>query len=120
MYSNNPKHFAPPYSQERAVGLVLAVGNVGQQMDIEVKGGSKRKSTFLSRDGGLTWAEVSKVPLIYEIGDHGALIVAAPNTISTKQIRYSWNEGKTWEKLTVSDTPIFVDNIIIEPKSSSQ
>ena len=89
-------------------------------MDIEVKGGSKRKSTFLSRDGGLTWAEVSKIPLIYEIGDHGALIVAAPNTISTKQIRYSWNEGKTWEKLTVSDTPIFVDNIIIEPKSSSQ
>ena len=29
MYSNNPKHFAPPYSQERAVGIVLAVGNIG-------------------------------------------------------------------------------------------
>jgi hypothetical protein len=46
--------------------------------------------------------------------------VAAPNTQSTTQIRYSWNEGKTWTKLKVSNDPIFIDNIIIEPKSTSQ
>ena len=35
-------------------------------------------------------------------------------------MRYSWNEGKTWTKLKVSDSPIFIDNIIIEPKSTAQ
>jgi hypothetical protein len=79
-----------------------------------------RKGTFLSRDGGVEWTEVAKIPLIYELGDHGGLIVAAPNTESTKQIRYSWDEGKTWTKLQISDVPIFVDNIIIEPTSTAQ
>lgn len=35
-------------------------------------------------------------------------------------MRYSWNEGKTWTKLKISDSPIFIDNVIIEPKSTSQ
>jgi hypothetical protein len=35
-------------------------------------------------------------------------------------VRYSWNEGKTWTKLKISDSPIFIDNVIIEPKSTSQ
>ena len=35
-------------------------------------------------------------------------------------MRYSWNEGKTWTKLKISDSLIFIDNIIIEPKSTSQ
>jgi DNA polymerase III alpha subunit (gram-positive type) len=36
-----------------------------------------------SRDGGLIWTEVAKIPLIYEFGDHGGLLVAAPNLKST-------------------------------------
>lgn len=117
MYSNNEQMYAPPYSQESAVGVVMAVGNMGQRLELE-KGA--RKGTFLSRDGGVSWSEIAKLPLIYEFGDHGGLLVAAPNIQSTKQVRYSWNEGKTWTKLTVSDAPIFIDNIIIEPKSTSQ
>jgi len=117
MYSNNDLMYAPPYSQESAVGIVMAVGSVGDKLDFDR---GARKGTFLSRDGGLTWTEIAKIPLIYEFGDHGGLLVAAPNLEATTQIRYSWNEGKTWMKLTVSDKPIFVDNIIIEPKSTAQ
>lgn len=117
MYSNNEAMYAPPYSQESAIGIVMAVGNIGDKLDFDR---GARKGTFLSRDGGLTWIEIAKVPLIYEFGDHGGLLVAAPNVESTTQIRYSWNEGKTWQKLTVSEQPIFVDNIIIEPKSTAQ
>lgn len=62
---------------------------------------------------------ISQVPLIYEFGDHGGLLVAAPNTIATKQVKYSWNEGKTWSHIDVSDEPIYIDNIIIESKSTS-
>lgn len=77
MYSHNPNHYAPPYSQESAIGIVMAVGNTGERLEVER---GARKGTFLSRDGGLTWSEIAKIPLIYEFGDHGALLVAAPNT----------------------------------------
>jgi hypothetical protein len=80
MYSNNEQMYAPPYSQESAVGIVMAVGSVGEKLDFD-KGA--RKGTFLSRDGGLTWSEIAKIPLIYEFGDHGGLLVAAPNVQST-------------------------------------
>ena len=36
-------------------------------------------NTYLSRDGGLTWFEIFKGSSIYEIGDHGGLIVLADN-----------------------------------------
>lgn len=117
MFADNYVNYAPPYSQESAIGIVMAVGNIGKNLDRSLQA---RKGTFLSRDGGFTWSEIAKIPLIYEMGDHGALLVAAPNHESTKQIRYSWDEGKTWQKLQVSDVPIFVDNIIIEPKSTAQ
>lgn len=72
--------YAPPYSQESAIGVVMANGNVGERLEFDR--GSK-KGTFLSRDGGLTWSEIAKIPLIYEFGDHGGLLVAAPNIQST-------------------------------------
>lgn len=105
MYSHKTDSFAPPYSSEQAIGVVLATGNLGPNVDFDPNG---RKSTFLSRDGGLNWQEIAKTPLIYDLGDQGGLIVAAPNTLSTKEVRYSWDEGKTWTKLRVSDSPIFI------------
>ena len=77
-------------------------------------------NTYLSRDGGLNWSEVKKGSYIYEIGDHGGLIVMADNTKQTTDIIYSFNEGKTWHSMTISDTPFDITNIIIEPLSISQ
>ena len=74
----------------------------------------------MSRDGGLNWFEIRKGPHIYEIGDHGALIVMAPMTTSTSSVIFSWDEGKTWKELTISKDPLEVSNIIIEPNSVSQ
>jgi hypothetical protein len=79
-----------------------------------------RMNTYLSRDGGLNWVEVMKGSHIYELGDHGGLIVMAPNTEKTTEVVYSYDEGKTWHTMTISDTPIDVTNIIIEPESISQ
>jgi Sortilin, neurotensin receptor 3, len=77
-------------------------------------------STYLSRDGGLNWAEIRKGPFIYEIGDHGALIVMAKHGVPTNEVLYSYNEGKTWNELQISDSNIMISNIIIEPLSISQ
>lgn len=57
---------------------------------------------------------------IYEIGDHGAIIVIAQKNTPTTHIEFSWDEGESWDSLQISDRPIFVDNIIIEPNSISQ
>ena len=57
---------------------------------------------------------------IYELGDHGGLIVMAANTKQTSEILYSYNEGKTWHSMTISDSLMDITNIIIEPLSVSQ
>jgi len=62
---------------------------------------------------------VRKGSNIYEIGDHGALIVMADDQTETDSILFTWNEGMTWEKLKVSEEPIEVDNIVIEPTATS-
>lgn len=50
----------------------------------------------MSRDGGMNWFEIRKGSHIYELGDHGGLIVMAENTKPTADIYYSFNEGSTW------------------------
>ena len=56
---------------------------------------------------------------IYEIGDHGGLIVMASDQEATNTIYYSWDEGLSWEEFKFSENPIEVTNIIIEPSNTS-
>lgn len=95
---------------------MLAVGNLGKELH---QSHSSTFNTYMSRDGGLNWFEVRKGPHIYEIGDYGGLILLAPMETATREILFSWDEGKSWQKFKISDTPIQVSNIIIEPDSVS-
>ena len=106
---------APAYSVESAVGIVLGTGNVGPFLS-HVK---DEVNTYLSRDGGLSWKEIRKGSYIYEIGDHGGLIVMADDSRRTRKILYTWNEGQEWEQVRISEQFIEVQNIIIEPSSTS-
>lgn len=49
-------HFVPFYSYDKAVGIIMAAGNVGQRLSYK----PVESNTYLSRDGGLTWSEVRK------------------------------------------------------------
>ena len=64
---------APVYSSENAVGLVLGTGNIGKRLTDN----NAKKSLYMSRDGGLNWRHIREGSHIYEIGDHGALVVIA-------------------------------------------
>ncbi len=64
---------APVYSTENAVGLVIGTGNLGRKLT----GNGEPKNLYISRDGGLTWRSVKPGTYIYEIGDHGSIIVIA-------------------------------------------
>lgn len=107
---------APVYSSEKAVGLVLGTGNMGSKLTEN----DSQKSLYLSRDGGLTWSTIRIGVHIYEIGDHGALIVIAQKNTPTNFIEFSWDEGESWDQLVISDRHLYVENIIIEPNSISQ
>jgi len=107
---------APVYSVESAVGIVLGTGNLGKRLTEN----SSSKNLYISRDGGLNWKSVKQGTYIYEIGDHGAIIVAAQKDSPVRQIEFSWDEGKTWETLQIADEDVIVENIIIEPNSISQ
>ncbi|VWU50927.1 sortilin, putative [Hepatocystis sp. ex Piliocolobus tephrosceles] len=111
----NYHQYAPFYSVENAVGIIMGTGNVGSHLRYE----SDEVNTFLSRDGGVTWIEAHKGPYIYEYGDHGGLIVMADDLRKTSQIVFSWNEGQSWFDFELGQYSIDIDNIVAEPNSST-
>ncbi len=108
--------YGPFYSVASATGLILATGTVGSSLN----SAPGLINTYFSRDGGLTWAEIAKGSHIYEIGDHGGLIVMATDQAPTTTLYYSFNQGKSFHELRFTNTPMIVENIITEPSSTSQ
>lgn len=107
---------SPVYSTEKAVGIVLGTGNLGKRLTEN----NQPKSLYLSRDGGLNWKHIRNGLHIYEIGDHGALIVIAKKGTPTNYVEFSWDEGMHWDKVVITEKDIIIENIIIEPNSVSQ
>lgn len=111
----NFHNYAPFYSTENAVGIIMGTGCVGPHLRFE----PDQTNTYLSRDGGLTWVEAHKGAFIYEFGDHGGLLIMADDIRRTKQVVFSWNEGQSWYDFDLSETPLEVDNIVTEPNATS-
>jgi len=107
--------FAPVYSYKNALGIIMGSGNVGSSLS----NNPAHASTYLSRDGGLTWMEGHAGTYIYEFGNHGGLLVMADMVRNTQQVIYSWDEGQTWVELNFTDTPMHVQNVIIEPDATA-
>lgn len=54
-----------------------------------------------------------------EYGDHGSIIVMAPMFKPTRELIFTYDEGKTWNSTVFSDSMVDVDNIVVEPNSIS-
>ena len=108
--------FGPLYSTATAVGIIIATGNVGPRLSYS----PDETNTYLSRDAGLTWYEIAKGSHIYEIGNHGGIIVMANDHSATNLIMYSVDEGLTFHAVHFSHSHIHIDNIVIEPTNSEQ
>eukprot|EP00331_Platyophrya_macrostoma_P012271 CAMPEP_0176421916 /NCGR_PEP_ID=MMETSP0127-20121128/9447_1 /TAXON_ID=938130 /ORGANISM="Platyophrya macrostoma, Strain WH" /LENGTH=888 /DNA_ID=CAMNT_0017802715 /DNA_START=25 /DNA_END=2691 /DNA_ORIENTATION=+ len=116
LHSMSNGRYGPFYSTDNSLGLIMGTGNVGPYLSNK----EDEINTYLSRDGGLTWYEIIKGSHIYEIGDHGSLIIVANDQKAVKNIFYTWNEGLSWHTLDVSETPIEITNIITEPSNTAQ
>lgn len=106
--------YAPFYSVESALGIIMGTGNVGAALSRE----TSDINTYISRDAGLSWHEAHKGAFIYEYGDHGGLIVMANDAAATNQVVFSWNEGHSWYDFNLGMSGVSVDNVVIEPSSS--
>ena len=70
----------------------MATGSIGKYLSYR----PDQVNTYITRDGGLTWNEIHKGSNIYEISDHGGLILMASDQEVTTKLAYSWNEGMNW------------------------
>ena len=59
-------------------------GNVGQYLSYD----REDTHTYFSRDGGVTWEEVTKEAHVASFGDHGALMLALTQSRETNFIKF--------------------------------
>ncbi|TPX50780.1 hypothetical protein SeLEV6574_g00711 [Synchytrium endobioticum] len=105
------------FSASSAVGLMAGVGNVGRYLAKYTDG-----NTFVTRDGGRTWREVTKDAHMWEFGDHGGVMILVNDEGPTDIIKYSLDEGLTFQdfKITEADeSKLRITHVITEPEATT-
>ncbi|KAL0080134.1 hypothetical protein F4703DRAFT_1905796 [Phycomyces blakesleeanus] len=102
------------FSTTGAPGLAMGVGNVGASLLPY-----EQSDTFLTRDGGHTWIEIQRGEHLYEFGDQGSLLVLISDEGPTNELKYSWDQGETWHGYVFSSSPIRVNALTTDPKSTT-
>ncbi len=108
--------FGPFYSVSAAPGLILATGSIGHNLN----SAPSSVNTYFSRDGGVVWEEVALGSHIYDISNHGGLVVMVKDQVATNKLLYSYNQGKSWHEYTFTDKAFVVENVVTDPASISQ
>lgn len=104
-----PADFPGVYSPIDAVGLTISDGMVGQCLDLN----AKSYGTYVTWDGGASFVTMSKEPLIYEVSNHGALVVGAQIKTLTNQFVYTSDMGTTFQTcMFTKASSVVVDNIL--------
>lgn len=103
------------FSSQSAVGMMLAVGNVGDYLSPLHDG-----STFFTNDGGMSWKEVKKGFYMWEFGDQGSIIVIVNGRDNTNVIHYTLDEGDTWTEFKFSEDLVRVEDIATVPSDTSR
>ncbi|GAA5827143.1 hypothetical protein JCM3770_007150 [Rhodotorula araucariae] len=102
------------YSSTSAVGLMLAVGNVGEYLVPYTD-----SDTFLTRDGGFTWEEVHKDAHLWEYGDAGSILLLANDEEPTDHVTFTLNEGLSWQDYSFGEA-IRIRSIVTVPQDTSR
>lgn len=103
------------YSSPSAVGIMLAVGNVGESLQPFDK-----SDTYITRDAGVSWIQVKKGSYMWEYGDQGSIIVLVSDRKETDVVYYSRDEGDTWTEYKFSDSKVRVHDITTLPSDNSR
>ena len=109
---NDPRNI---FSSASAIGLMMGVGNVGEQMTRKSEG-----DIFVTRDGGVEWHAVKKGNYLWEYGDQGSIIVIVKENAATKSIFYSLDEGTEWTEYQFSETEMNINGISTVPSDNAR
>ncbi len=104
------------FSSPSAVGVMLAVGNVGEYL---ARKDDDATDTFITRDAGITWKSVKKGSYMWEYGDQGSIIVIVKEHTPTKSIFYTLDEGEHWQEFEFTRTEMQIDAITTVPSDRS-
>ncbi|KAG8759479.1 vacuolar protein sorting/targeting protein PEP1 [Serendipita sp. 396] len=102
------------FSSPSVVGLMLAVGNVGETL-----APYRESDTFLTRDAGLTWEEVHKDAHMWEFGDSGSILVIVNDEEPTDHVQYTTDEGLHWKEYNFG-TRLRVVSLTTVPEDNSR
>lgn len=103
------------FSSQSAVGMMVAVGNVGESLSPLFDG-----NTFFTRDGGASWKEIKKGYYMWEYGDQGSIIVIVNGHDNTNTVSYSLDEGDTWHDYKFSEDLVRIEDIATVPSDTSR
>ena len=103
------------YSSPSVVGVVMAVGNVGEALVSYTD-----SDTFLSRDGGFTWEEVHKDAHLWEFGDSGSIILLVNDEEPTDHVLFTTDEGITWREYQFTQEKLRIKAIVTVPEDTSR
>lgn len=100
------------------LGMILSVGyvdcistDINDNSYIESEDSRRiEENLFLSTDGGISWSEIKKGRYIFNIGDHGSIIVIASEE-ETDSIEYSIDQGKSFIAITILSYKIKISHI---------
>jgi sortilin-related receptor len=98
----------PLLSSASAPGLIIASGSVGKSL-------KSHAGVFMSHDAGLSWRKIFKEMYSYNMGDHGGIVVAVKQNSKTKEIKYSINEGESWQTLDFHEDDLKIYSLMTAP-----
>ena len=98
--------------QASAPGIIIAHGTIGFKVD------DNNPDLYISRDGGVSWAQTLTGSYGVTVVDHGGLLVAADDYHQepSHELQYSCDEGLSWSRYSyVNTTNMTVYGVITEP-----
>lgn len=102
------------FSSAAAVGVMFGIGNVGDSLTEKSKG-----STYLTRDGGVTWKTIKEGEYMWEFGDRGTILVLVSANEDTNTLLYSLDDGENWIEYQFSDEKVSVLDLATSPSDTS-
>uniref|UniRef100_A0A3Q2QHA8 VPS10 domain-containing receptor SorCS2 n=1 Tax=Fundulus heteroclitus TaxID=8078 RepID=A0A3Q2QHA8_FUNHE len=109
-WADNPYVSGTVHTKDSAPGLIMGAGNLGTKL-VEYK-----EEMYITSDCGKTWRQVFEQEHHILYLDHGGVIVAIKDTsIPLKILKFSIDEGRTWNTHNFTSTSVFVDGLLSEP-----
>ncbi|XP_035388361.1 VPS10 domain-containing receptor SorCS3 isoform X2 [Electrophorus electricus] len=107
--SENPYTPDTILTKQSSPGLIVARGNVGDELSFAHSG------MFISSDAGNTWRQIfEEEHSVWFLDNGGALMAITQASVPTQHLWISMDEGRQWNRISFSSTPLFVDGVLME------